>query len=176
MYIRIDGNINLPLFSCSLQFRGTQKVSWICLLFLSWGRQGSWLWCKYIFLCLLVAPELKNSWNGNILLNFSEFFFYFVSTSKLDVVNANSVMVLIWCRWPVTSHLVWGFKSCFCSKFWIDSSTNHIWRAEEKLIFIGCTNYFLTEFVWTRKKPYKEIFTWPCHLILRSRFSEKRSS
>lgn len=109
-------------------------------------------------------------------VEFLRIFFYFVSTSKLYVVNANSVMVLIWCRWPVTSHLVWGFKSCFCSKFWIDSSTNHIWRAEEKLIFIGCTNYFLTEFVWTRKKPYKEIFTWPCHLILRSRFSKKRSS
>lgn len=171
MYIRVDGNINLPLFSCSLQFRGTQKVSWICLLFLSWGRQGSWLWCKYIFLCLPVLfLEPKHS------VEFLRIFFNFVSTSKLYVVNANSVMVLTWCRWPVTSHLVWGFKSCFCSKFWIDSSTNHIWRAEEKLIFIGSTYYFLTEFVWTRKKPYKEIFTWPCHLILRSRFSEKRSS
>lgn len=97
-------------------------------------------------------------------VEFLRIFFYFVSTSKLYVVNANSVMVLTWCRWPVTSHLVWGFKSCFCSKFWIDSSTNHIWRAKENLFSKALLIIFWQNLYGREKNPIKkyspDLVTW----------------
>lgn len=175
MYIRIDGNTNLLLFFCSLQFRGTQKVSWICLLFLSWGRQGSWLWCKYIFLCLLVAPKLYDSWNGNILHVEILRNFHFVSTSKHYFSLGSDVMQV---AKNFTSRLRFQELLLFKILKW-QFNKSHL-KSLGKLIFLGSiylfSNRIRMEYGHTKKTIKKNPFIWPCHLILRSRFSEKRSS
>lgn len=172
MYIRIDGNTNLLLFFCSLQFRGTQKVSWICLLFLSWGRQGSWLWCKYIFLCLLVAPKLYDSWNGNILHVEILRNFHFVSTSKHYFSLGSDVMQV---AKNFTSRLRFQELLLFKILNWQFNKSQL-----RQTIFLGSiylfSNRICMEYGHTKKTIKKNPFIWPCHLILRSRFSEKRSS